>query len=394
MYTTKNDASLISGSHEYVVCFARSIARVGIGMLPRTAEMDARYSNPDNDPRGPWKAIPMYADGERRNGRFLITSPTGKQHEPDSNSHWRYAEKDVLSLIADNRISFGRTGESQPNLKRFLTEVRDGVKAKTLWAHKDVGSNDTASRELRELFNSSRSPMSFPKPTTLIRRILQLAAQEEDSIVLDFFAGSSTTAHAVMAFNAENGGKRRHIAVQLPEACDPDSDAFTAGFKTIAEISKERIRLAGAKIKAESAMTHPSIDVGFRVLKVDSSNMKEVFYAPDAVSQDLLSDQVNNIREDRTSEDLLFQVLLDWGVDLALPITQETIAGKVVYFVDGNALAACFEEGVSEDFVKLLAKREPLRVVFRDAGFASDSVKINVEQIFKLMSPSSEVKTI
>jgi len=196
--------------------------------------------------------------------------------------------------------------------------------------------------------------------------------------------------------NAVDGGRRRHISVQLPEACEEQSDALKAGFKTIAEISKERIRLAGKKLKQANA-GKPDIsklDVGFRVLKVDSSNMKEVFYNPDAVSQDLLSDQVNNIREDRTAEDLLFQVLLDWGVDLALPISKEAIAGKTVYFVDGNALAACFDQGVNEDFVKLLAKRAPLRVVFRDAGFASDSVKINVEQIFKLMSPTTEVKTI
>ena len=184
--------------------------------------------------------------------------------------------------------------------------------------------------------------------------------------------------------------------VQMPQVCDEGSDASKAGFRTIAELSKQRLRLAGIAIK-EANSGKPSaedLDIGFRVLKVDSSNMKEVFYTPDAVSQDLLSDQVNNIREDRTSEDLLFQVLLDWGVDLALPIIQETIAGKAVFFVDGNALAACFEEGVSEEFVKLLAKREPLRAVFRDSGFANDSVKINVEQIFKLMSPSTEVKCL
>ena len=166
--------------------------------------------------------------------------------------------------------------------------------------------------------------------------------------------------------------------------------------RTTAELTKERLRRAGKKVRQENA-SKPDIDkldIGFRVLKIDTSNMKEVFYTPDAVSQDQLFDQINNIREDRTSEDLLFQVLLDWGVDLSLPISKETIAGKTVYFVDGNALAACFDEGVSEEFVKLLAKREPLRVVFRDAGFASDSVKINVEQIFKLMSPSTEVKTI
>lgn len=199
-----------------------------------------------------------------------------------------------------------------------------------------------------------------------------------------------------MALNAQDGGQRKFVMVQLPAVCDAESAAFKAGYKTISAIGKDRICKAGKKIKQDNA-SKPGIDkldVGFRVLKIDSSNMKEVFYTPDAVSQDLLSEQVNNIREDRTSEDLLFQVLLDWGVDLALPITQETIAGKAVYFVDGNALSACFEEGVSEEFVKLLAKREPLRAVFRDSGFANDSVKINVEQIFKLMSPSTEVKTI
>ena len=394
MYTTKNDASLISGSHEYLVCYAKSITSSGIGLLPRTAEMNARYSNPDRDPRGPWKPIPMYADGERKNGRFVIASPTGKKHEPQPNSHWRYAEKDVLSLIADNRISFGRDGDSQPNLKRFLSEVRDGVKAKTLWSHKDVGSNDTASREVRELFDLPRSPMSFPKPTTLIRRILQLAADQKDAIVLDFFAGSGTTAHAVMALNAEDGGHRRYIAVQLPESCGDDSDAIAAGYQTIAEICKERVRRAGARIKAENAITAPDLDIGFRVLKIDTSNMKEVYYTPDAVTQEVLPGLVDNIRADRSAEDLLFQVLLDWGVDLALPISQQTIAGKTVFFVDGNALAACFESGIDEDFVKQLAAHKPLRVVFRDAGFVSDSVKINVEQVFKLLSPATEIKTL
>jgi len=396
MYTTKNDASLMSSSHEYLVCYAKSIASSGIGLLPRTAEMNARYSNPDGDPRGPWKPIPMYADGERKNGRFVITSPTGKKHEPQPNSHWRYAEKDVLSLLADNRISFGRDGDSQPNLKRFLSEVRDGVKAKTLWSHKEVGSNDTASREVRELFGLNRSPMSFPKPTTLIRRILQLSANQEEAIVLDFFAGSGTTAHAVMALNAEDGGRRRYVLVQLPEICGDDSDAMAAGYRTVAEISKERIRRAGKKIRQEipDKLGLEDLDVGFRVLKVDSSNMKEVYYTPDAVTQEALPGLVDNIREDRTPEDLLFQVLLDWGVDLALPIGQQTIAGKTVFFVDGNALAACFDTGIDEDFVKQLAAHKPLRVVFRDAGFAGDSVKINVEQLFKLLSPATEIKTL
>ena len=244
----------------------------------------------------------------------------------------------------------------------------------------------------------------YPKPTDLLRYFVQMNLGN-DTLVLDFFAGSGSMAQAVMEQNSRDGGIRRFILVQLPDQLDPANEKqksaadYCDGLnlpRTTAELTKERIRRAGVKVKQESVgkPSAANLDIGFRVLKIDSSNMKEVFYTPDAVSQDLLSDQVNNIREDRTAEDLLFQVLLDWGVDLALPITKETLAGKAVYFVDGNALAACFEEGVSEDFVKQLAKREPLRVVFRDAGFASDSVKINVEQIFKLMSPSTEVKCI
>ena len=199
-----------------------------------------------------------------------------------------------------------------------------------------------------------------------------------------------------MALNAEDGGKRKFIMVQLPEACDEKSEAYKAGYKTIAEIGKERIRRAGKKIKAENADKEgiEQLDIGFRVLKIDSSNMKDVYYTPDAAQQSDLDNQINNIREDRTPEDLLFQVLLDWGVDLSLPITEATIADKAVFFVDDNALAACFDSDITEAFVRELATRQPLRVVFRDAGFSSDSVKINVEQIFKQLSPHSELKVI
>ncbi|MBK7001443.1 MAG: site-specific DNA-methyltransferase [Rhodoferax sp.] len=244
----------------------------------------------------------------------------------------------------------------------------------------------------------------YPKPTELLRYFVQMNVGS-DALILDFFAGSGSTAHAVMEQNAKDGGTRRFIMVQIPDLLDPANEKqksaadYCDGLglpRSTAELTKERIRRAGKKVRQDN-LAKPGIDkldLGFRVLKIDNSNMKEVFYTPDAVTQDQLFDQVNNIREDRTPEDLLFQVLLDWGVDLALPIARESIAGKTVYFVDSNALAACFDEGVNEEFVKLLAKREPLRVVFRDAGFASDSVKINVEQIFKLMSPSTEVKTI
>lgn len=216
----------------------------------------------------------------------------------------------------------------------------------------------------------------------------------KDSIVLDFFAGSATTAHAVMQLNAEDGGNRKFIMVQLPEACDEKSEAFKAGYKTIAEIGKERIRKAGKKIKEENAITAENFDIGFRTFKVDSSNMKDVYYTPDEVKQRGLELFADHIKEDRKAEDLLFQVFLDWGLELSLPIEKETIESKTVFFVDENVLAACFDKGITEGMVKTLAKRKPLRAVFRDDSYGSDSVKINVEQIFKLISPGTEVKSI
>lgn len=232
------------------------------------------------------------------------------------------------------------------------------------------------------------------KPVRLIKQLIKWANVQNDGIILDFFCGSGTTAHAVLQANAETGRVRRHIMVQLPEPCDEKSAAFKERFSTIAELSKERIRRAGTKIKAEYASTAPNLDIGFRVLKIDTSNMKDVYYAPDAVNQDHLFKQTDNIKEDRTPEDLLFQVLVDWGVDLALPIKQEKIANKAVFFVDGDALAACFEPDISEALIKELAARKPLRAVFRDSSFSDDSMKINAEQIFKLLSPVTELKSI
>lgn len=256
------------------------------------------------------------------------------------------------------------------------------------------GTNEDAFDELHEVFGA-QSIMSFPKPSKLLAKLILAACRfDKDCIVLDFFSGSATTAHAVMTLNSQDGGNRKFIMGQLPEVCDEDSEAAKAGYKTIAEIGKERIRRVGKMILEGQCHPNWRRDVGFRSLKVDISNMKEVYYSPDKVSQDLLTDLVDNIREDRTPEDLLFQVLLDWGVDLTLPISQQNIAGKTVFFVDGNALAACFDKGIDEDFVKQLAGHQPMRVVFRDAGFASDSVKINVEQVFKLMSPNTEIKTL
>lgn len=394
-YSVSNDDPGIAPMHDHVIVFQKS-ASFNRNLLPRNEKQLSRYKNIDNDPRGVWTSgeyVSSKTKAERPTLWYAIKHPrTGEDVWPDENAVWRYSKDKHEQIVAENRLHWGPNESYQkPRIKRFLSEIQDGTVPSTWWPFDDVGHNDEAQKETAELIG--KKVFSTPKPVRFIRRVLDIATSKDD-VVLDFFAGSAASAHAVMSLNAEDVGQRRFVMVQLPEACDEKSEALNVGFKTIAEVSKERIRRAGKKIKAESSVTYPGIDVGFRVLKIDSSNMKEVFYTPDAVSQDLLSNQVNNIREDRTAEDLLFQVQLDWGVDLTLPITQESIAGKAVYFVDGNALAACFEEGVSEEFVKLLAKHEPLRVVFRDAGFASDSVKINVEQIFKLMSPTTDVKTI
>lgn len=238
------------------------------------------------------------------------------------------------------------------------------------------------------------SVFDTPKPPLLIKRICQLAQCRDQDVILDFFAGSCATADAVMQLNSEDGEQRRYIMVQMAEPCDKKSEAFSAGFGDIAELAKERLRRAGNKIKHEVGADDNALDIGFRVFKIDSTNMKDVYYAPDQVTQEGLFGQIDNIKEDRGDEDLLSQVLLDWGVDLSSPIESEKIAGKSVYFVDEDALAACFEADIEEDFVKALAERKPLRAVFRDSGYGSDSTKINVEQIVKLISPTTEVKTL
>lgn len=277
---------------------------------------------------------------------------------------------------------------SAPNTHKGLSTFIDGV---------ETGStNEDGYEQLRELFDVE-GIMSYPKPINYIKQLIEATTNwDKNSIILDFFAGSSTTAHAAMKLNAEDGGKRRFIMVQLPEPCAEKSQAFKNGYKTIAEISKERIRRAGQSILAKDCHEKWDQDTGFRVLKIDTSNMADVYYTPDAFDKNNPELFVDNIKPDRTAEDLLFQVMLDWGVDLALPIARESIQGKEVFFVDDNALVACFDAqgGIDEDFVKVLAKYQPLRAVFRDAGFKNDAVKINVEQIFKLLSPSTEVKSI
>jgi adenine-specific DNA-methyltransferase len=392
-YTRSNNTVDFTTVVEHILVYSRSDSFM-VNLLPRTDEADARYTNPDNDPRGPWKGASFLNPAtpqERPNLCYPIENPNTKKTTLPTTNAWRRSKAEFERLVSENMLYWGvHGGQDIPSIKMFLSEAR-GLTPTNFWSHEYAGNTDQGTQSLEVLLG--KKIFNNPKPVTLIQRMLEHGSTPGD-VILDFFSGSGTTAHAVMALNAENGGQRRFIMLQLPEVCDKTSEAYKAGYKTIADIGKERIRRAGQKIKTDNAITAPVLDIGFRVLKIDSSNMKDVYYTPDAVKQDLLTDQIDNIREDRTPEDLLFQVLLDWGVDLALPIVRETIAGKTVFFVDGNALAACFETGINEAFVKTLAARKPLRAVFRDAGFGSDSVKINIEQIFKLISPATEVKSI
>ena len=388
------------GLHEYILCYAKSIDQISDVSILYSEKTASMFNKKDEnyEIRGPYATWPLDTTsmGDRPNLRFPIFH---NNVEIWPKKQWLWSQDRVLDAQKNNLLQFTQQadGSYKVRFKGYLRDENGVIRRGKPLSLLDGPYTQEGSKDFQDLLPKSLFP--FPKPVQLIRQLLSVSTddgKDTNYVVLDFFSGSATTSHAVMALNAEDGGNRKFIMVQLPESCDGASEAFKAGYKTIADIGKERIRRAGKKVKAENSNEDSidKLDIGFRVLKIDSSNMKDVYYAPDAVQQGDLLDQVNNIREDRTAEDLLFQVLLDWGVDLALPITTETIAGKQVFFVDSNALAACFESGINEDFVKALAARHPLRAVFRDAGFGSDSVKINIEQIFKLISPTTEVKTI
>ncbi|OUN26518.1 site-specific DNA-methyltransferase [Blautia sp. An81] len=384
---TPNDR-YIGKIHEYIFVYSKNIKALKLYLQPRDSQIDSKYKNPNNDPRGPWFADNLSANG--KGGRlvkscvFPIRNPHNNiDYYPPQNKCWLFNEEKVKQYLKEDRIGF-RESTGTPYLKRFLSEVRQGSTLPTIIL--DKGFSTDSAKEIRNLFQLD--VFEFTKPTKLIETLLRTGTNGND-IVLDFFSGSATTAHAVMQLNAEDGGNRKFIMVQLPEKCDKKSEAFKAGYKNICEIGKERIRRAGAKIKEENPIGTQDLDTGFRVLKLDDSNMIDVYYAADEFEQQTLADMVSNIKEDRTALDLFFGCLLDWGLPLSMPYHSEKIDGYTVHTYNDGDLIACFDKNIPESVVKTIAKRKPLRAVFRDSGFASSPAKINVFEIFKLYMPES-----
>lgn len=385
------NTALISVSHTYNLVYFKNINHFIENRSEfRLPDNGDGFENPDNDPRGPWKADPFQVGGWRPNQQYEITNPnTGVVYKPNEGCSWKNDYKKFQELMADNRIVFGKTGDGGPQRKRFIWEAQErGKVAKTLWD--DIETTTNGTQLVKKMFDGV-SVFDNPKPVGFLERVIELGANR-DALILDFFSGSATTAHATMKVNAEDGGKRKFIMVQLPENTDEKSQARKVGYLTIPEIGKERIRRA-AKMIAEE-YPDSQFDSGFRVLKCDTSNMKEVYYNPAEYEPSLFSSLEDNIKEDRTSEDLLFQVMLDLGVLLSSKIEETTIAGKKVFNVEENYLIACFDDNVTEEVITEIAKQKPYYFVMRDSSMANDSVATNFEQIFAAYSPETVRKVL
>ena len=383
----------VSTAHDYIVTYARNstIVEQAINKVRLTGQDAANYSNPDNDPRGPWASSDFTAQGYRPNQMYEIVTPGGARYTPPEGRCWKNIESEFLRQCEEGRMWFGRDGMGIPRRKTYLSE-RDGKNVWTWWPNSEVGHSQEATQEVKTIFDG-HAYFDFPKPVRLLKKLIQIGTHEE-SIVLDFFSGSGTTAHALMQLNAEDGGHRRFILVQLPEQLPTDSDAYAGGYKTICEIGKERIRRAGRKMKEEAGLTAHNIDIDIRVLRLHRNNMQDVYYNPTEVVQSLLDLATDNIKPDRTPEDLLFQVMLDLGVELSSTIKETIIDGKKVFDVADGFLLACFDAGVTTETVTAIAKKKPYYAVFRDSSMANDSVATNFDQIFETYSPQTTRKVL
>ena len=382
VYSPKNQARYFSNDYEFVLCYCKNISTFSINMLPRTEAMNARYKNPDNDPRGDWKAGDCVGNGVRSQGYYDVVSPkTGKVFNVPQGKHWVYARENMMKMIEDNRIWFGKDGNSFPAVKQFLSDVT-GRRPSSLLMYEDYGHTDMAKKDLIKLFKDLENvPFDTPKPVKLIKMLSIIGSNDED-IVLDFFSGSATTAQAIMELNGESQSTRKYILVQMPEIIEDNPGAIKIGLNTIAEVGKERIRRAGKKIKEENPEAK-DLDIGFRVFKCDDSNFKDVTFAPKDYTQESLDLFVDNIKEDRTDLDLLFDCMLRWGVTLDLPMTKKKVGGCTIHNVNEGALVACFDGVVTEAVIDAIAEMYPAKVVFRDSSFEEAAQKMNIFELFK-----------
>lgn len=389
--TPPNDKN-IGRIHEYILCYAKDIDHIQLGLLPRDGSNITRYSNPDDDPRGPWVASDLSANG--KGGRIvqscvypILNPDNGKEYLPSEGRCWLFNKEKMDEWIKEGRVAF-RNNTGAPFLKRYLSEVRDGITLPTILL--DFGYSQTSVAEQDKLFKK-KGIFEYAKPTTLIKNLIRIGAPNDNDIVLDFFSGSATTADAVMQLNAEDNKNRSYILVQLDEPCAEKSAAYQNGYKTICELGEDRIVKAAEKIKEE---LNANIDYGFRVYKVDTSNMKDVYYKPGEIEQINLMEYLSNIKEDRTPDDLLVQVMLDLGLPLDLKVEKKYLNNNNVFFVENNSLIACFDEQIDINIVDEICRLNPMKVVFKDTSFKSDKDKINLEEKIKKLSPDTEVSVL
>lgn len=391
-FAPKNDAKYFSASHDYILVYAKNITDFKIGKLPRTEEANARYSNPDNDPRGPWTADNLTVKTYSANNDYPITTPGGRVVNPSHGSCWRVSKERFQELVEDNRVYFGDEGNNVPRLKRFLSEIQSGMTPTTLWKFQDVGHNQEGRQELKKVFDG-KGYFDGPKPTRLMNRVLQIANVKDDDIVLDFFSGSATIAHAVMLYNKENKHNLKYLCVQLPEKCDEKSEAYKDGYKTICDIGKDRIRRAGSKILEESKQVElgeeaQELDVGFKVFKLDTSNLKTWDGTPIQDTQiDLFYERLNamidTVKDDRTDMDVVYEVMLKMGIPLDVEVQYMEINDKIAYIVGDFILMICLADKITAEDIEAMAQYAPAKIICAEAGFADDSALSNAHYILK-----------
>ncbi len=393
-YSPKNDAKFVSNSHDYVLVYAKTIDMFTIGRLPRTEEANARYKNPDNDPRGPWMSDNMTVKTYSPSTDYPITTPSGRVVEPPAGRCWRLSKKAFFERLQDNRIWFGPEGAGVPRIKRFLCEVDDkGMSPTSILHYKEVGHSQEGAKELVSLFDG-KGYFDGPKPTRLIQRFMTLANLSENSIVLDFFSGSASTADALFRYESEKGFPCRFVLVQLPEPTNPSREAAKDGYATLCDIGEERIRRAGDKIAEEVAESNKQLklgeepkqlpDIGFRVFELDESGIAE------PQNGQLL---VDRRKDDRSNLDIIFEVMLKWGYELTYPIEKAEFAGYGCYSVAAGDLICCMEPGLTVDALEAIAAEEPRRVFIMDSVFGhDDSLKLDALAIFKHAEEKTQQK--